>query len=139
MSFYWDDVKLAPSGTFVQTAIALLNSMSWGGSEKISWLIAGQNSSHKYSGLSVLELFAAEIWVHPEGWWTYWLNCNLSFFLGITGFAKRTFLYQILMCESEGASLLKRIVWDSELSFLHIWILCRLALYKLNPLVSYML
>lgn len=29
-------------------------------------------------------------------------NCNWSFFLGIAGFAKRTFLYQILMCGSEG-------------------------------------
>lgn len=29
-------------------------------------------------------------------------NCNWSFFLGMAGFAKRTFLYQILMCGSEG-------------------------------------
>lgn len=46
-------------------------------------------------------------------------NCNLSFFLGIAGFAKRTFLYQIFMCGSEGIG--GEPGASEILSFLHIF------------------
>lgn len=71
---------------------ALLSSLFSAGSKK-TW------NSH----LSLSELVAARrgMWCHRQDGDSDW-NCNLSFFLGIVGFAKRTFLYQILMCGSEG-------------------------------------
>lgn len=64
----------------------------------------------KDSDRSLSELVAVEIERFGDTHWDMDLvtDCNLSFFLGMAGFAKRTFLYQILMCESIRASLLNQ-------------------------------
>lgn len=94
---YWDDVKPAPLGTSVHMAVAVfiapLSSVSPAGQRQL----LGQNSSQK---LVTAKRFDCTLQDGGLG-----LSCNLFFFLGITGFAKRTFLYHILMGESEGASL----------------------------------
>lgn len=103
-------------------------------------LVRAQHRSETRWSVSELVTAKVEIWLLTIGRMvdlvTEMATCPFSWH-DITGFAKRTFLYQILMCER------RSFCWTRSglgygLSVAHVWVLCRLALYT-HSLVSYML